>query len=650
MKESKKTISPCGTWHSPIKASDVANVSTMISDLQVNESEAYWVENRPAEGRSIVVKYCEECNIKEITPEGFNVKTSVHEYGGGTIAVHNSTVFFCNESKDKSDKRIYRHARGEHPIPITLHDPNSQYADLHVSPDGKILYCVRETIPPENSASQSPVSEIVAINTYNDTLLQQPTVIASNMDFFASPCVSNSGRYIAWISWNHPNMPWNSTELWVAELNGLNVYNKRRVAGGVDGISESIVQPEWSLSDVLHFISDRSGWWNLYKLVGDRVVHAVEMDAEWAAPSWKFGSSRYGFTNTGKIVAAPINMYEGGTRLGFVNEGKFKYLQNSEFSYSSVAYLRCKGKYVWFVGATPTSLPHIVRLNVETLQADKIKSNTTDGLDESYISVPEHISFDTTQGQKAHAWLYMPHSRQYQCSLEERPPLIVIAHGGPTSASYSELDVAKQFWTTRGFAVIDVNYRGSSGYGTEYRDALNGQWGIHDVADCEAAAQHLVNAGKVDSKRIAIRGKSAGGYLVLSALTCSKTFSAGVSYYGVSDLETLVKDTHKFESRYLDNLVAPYSEHQQEYKNRSPIHRVHRISCPVLLLQGEEDRIVPVEQAQRIADALEASGNLYRYILFPEEGHGFVNKDNIIQSLETELEFYGSVFQFKLLE
>ena len=427
--------------------------------------------------------------------------------------------------------------------------------------------------------------------------------------------------------------------MWAAEIIGLGVDKADKLAGGH---SESAAQPEWSPSGVLHFLSDRTGWWNLYAFKNGEAVPIAPMNAEWAEPAWVFGLSRYGFLSDGTVVAAPIGLQEGS--LGIVSGGKLIPIPNA---YSSISYLRCEGKTVWFVGASTQVKPEVCKIDTSSKEPTVLRRLEEFALDPSYVSFPEEVSFETTDNGTAHAFLYMPKNPMYEGMLGELPPLMVVSHGGPTSASSAALDLAKQFWTTRGFAVIDVNYRGSSGYGREYRNALRGKWGIYDVDDCAAAAKHAENLGKVDGKRLIIRGGSAGGYTTLCALAFLDIFSAGASYYGVANVEDLAKETHKFESRYLDSLIAPYPEEAEEYRKRSPLHFADRITCPVILFQGEEDKIVPKEQADAIAERLEKAGRPHAYILFSQEQHGFRKAENIIRSLESELFFYGKVFRFE---
>jgi dipeptidyl aminopeptidase/acylaminoacyl peptidase len=440
-------------------------------------------------------------------------------------------------------------------------------------------------------------------------------------------------------------MPWDGTELWVGELDpdGILVAAER-VAGGPE---ESIFQPQWSPAGVLHFVSDRSGWWNLHRWRNGSVERLVAKDAEFGLPQWVFGLSTYGFETPNRIVCAYTE--QGHGYLARLDTGTLA-LETLETPYTDISDVRVRPGYAVFCGASPTQSPALVRLDLATRQFEILRRSFDTTLDPAYLSSPRPIAFPTVDGTVAHALFYPPQNRDYQGPPGERPPLIVKSHGGPTSAATSALDLKTAFWTSRGFAVLDVNYRGSSGYGRAYRQSLYGQWGIADVDDCIHGARYLVESGEVDGNRLIIRGSSAGGYTTLCALTFHDVFKAGASYYGISDLETLVRDTHKFESRYLARLIGPYPQRVDLYHARSPLHFAQRLSCPVIFFQGLEDKVVPLDQAERMVEVLRAKGLPVAYLSFPGEQHGLRQAQNIQRALEAELYFYAQILGFELAE
>jgi dipeptidyl aminopeptidase/acylaminoacyl peptidase len=509
-----------------------------------------------------------------------------------------------------------------------------------MTPDGQWIVCVRERHPATGEAS----NEIVIIRT-NGSL--PPRTLVSGRDFYACPRISPDGRSLAWLEWDHPQMPWDGTELWLADLpSGISLANPRRVAGGP---TESIFQPEWSPTGVLHFVSDRTGWWNLYRWADDRVDALLPMEAEFGSPAWSFGYSHYAFLPDGRIAA----MYskDGMDHLGWIPpEGrKWTPIETglSSFDPPSLHSDASSGRLI-VVGGAPDRPPAVYALQVESGKLETLSAINPDLPDPGNISRPRPITFPTSGGQVAHALFYPPRNRDQQAPENTLPPLIVISHGGPTSNATSEFYLPLQFWTSRGFAVVDVNYRGSSGYGRAYRELLNGTWGVFDVEDCIAAARSLVDQGEADPKRLIIRGGSAGGYTTLCALTFHDEFAAGASYYGVADLETLARDTHKFESRYLDSLIGPYPAAIELYTRRSPIHFAGQLGCPIILFQGLEDRVVPPAQAEIMVEALQSNGLPHAYLAFEGEAHGFRKVENIRRALEAELYFYSRIFGFDL--
>jgi dipeptidyl aminopeptidase/acylaminoacyl peptidase len=471
------------------------------------------------------------------------------------------------------------------------------------------------------------------------------TVLVSGNDFYAAPRVSPDGSRLAWLTWNHPNMPWDGTQLWVAEMDGAgSLVRAEQVAGGVD---ESVFQPEWSPDGVLHFVSDRTGWWNLYRWRGGRMEPLCAMEAEFGLPQWVFGMSTYGFASSGQILCAYAQA--GRTHLARLDTETGE-LEEMESPYTEVYGLRVAGGRAVFRAGSPTEPISVVLLDLQSGQLEVLRRSSDITVDAGYVAVPESIEFPTEGGLTAHAFFYPPTNRDHVAPPDERPPLLVRSHGGPTGAASSSLSWDIQYWTSRGFAVVDVNYGGSTGYGRAYRQRLNGQWGVVDVDDCANAARYLVERGLVDGNRLAIRGGSAGGYTTLCALAFRDVFKAGASYFGVSDLGALARDTHKFESRYLDRLVGPYPERRDLYRERSPIHFAQDISCPMIFFQGLEDKVVPPNQAEMMVEAVRAKGLPVAYLPFEGEQHGFRRAENIKRAFDAELYFYSRVFGFQLAD
>ncbi|MFW6107678.1 MAG: prolyl oligopeptidase family serine peptidase, partial [bacterium] len=470
----------------------------------------------------------------------------------------------------------------------------------------------------------------------------EPEVLVAGHDFFSTPRLSPDGSALAWLAWDHPRMPWDGTELCVSEVRpDGSIGEPRRVAGGP---GESVLDPAWSPNGRLHFVSDRSNWWNLYREVEGGVEPLCEMEAEFAAPQWVFRRPMYAFAGSGRIVCSYTR--DGEWHLG-VLDTKTGALRRVDVPYTDISYVAADGGRALFLGGSPTDPSGIVLLDLAAGRADVLRASTDRTVDDGYLSEPEPIEFPTTGGQTAHALFYAPRNADVAGPAGERPPLLVKIHGGPTSACSSDLSLGLQFWTSRGFAVVDVNYGGSTGYGRAYRDRLKGRWGVVDVEDCVHAARFLSVRGSVDPDRLAIRGGSAGGYTTLCALTFRDTFKAGASYFGVSDAAALATETHKFESRYLDGLIAPYPEGRDLYGERSPIHHVEKLDCPLILFQGLEDEIVPPNQAETMFEALKAKGVPVAYLPFEGEQHGFRVAANIKRTLEAELYFYSRVFGFE---
>ena len=636
------TISPYGSWKSLITSDLIVSGTVGLGQIAIDGDDIYWVEGRPSEGgRSVIVRRTPDGKISDITPQPFNVRTRVHEYGSGSFAVASGVVYFCHFG----DGRIYCQTLDSQPTALTP-VVNCRYADAIVDKQRNRLICVRE----DHTAEGEAVNTIVSVNLANGEDIQ---ILTQGNDFYASPRLSPDNSQLSWISWNHPNMPWDGTELWVATINADgDLEGKKLVAGGLE---ESIFQPEWSPDGVLYFVSDKSNWWNLYRTPlnptlarGEAGIEPLcEMAAEFGLPQWVFGMSTYGIVSESKIVCT-YNQ-QGQWYLASLDLVT-KELTNVATPYTDILSVKVVGEMVVFLGASPTESSAIVQLNLVTGQVDVLRRSTNLTIDTGYLSIPQPIAFPTEHGLTAFGFFYPPQNQDFTAPTTEKPPLVVKSHGGPTAATSSSMSLKIQYWTSRGFAVLDVNYGGSTGYGREYRKRLQDSWGIVDVDDCANGAKYLADRGLVDRDRMAIAGGSAGGYTTLCALTFRDVFKAGASYYGVSDLEALATDTHKFESRYLDGLIGPYPERKDLYIARSPIHFTERLSCPVIFFQGLEDRVVPPNQAEMMVEALKAKGLPVAYVAYEGEQHGFRRAENIKRTLDGEFYFYSRVFKFELAE
>ena len=620
---------PFGSWVSPVTAELIAGASIRLGQIGVLGTDIFWSEGRPQEqGRNVLVWRSDDRRIADLTPAPLNVRSRVHEYGGGAFTLGPKAGFFVNDA----DQQIWRIRAGEAPHALTGM-PGMRHADIEIDAARKRLICVRE----DHTSGGEAVTTLVAVALSNGA--QQ--VLASGHDFFSTPCVSPDGRQLAWLSWDHPNMPWDGTTLWLAELRADGTLGTARaVAGGPD---ESIFQPSWSPQGELHFVSDRSGWWNLYRLRGDAVQPLHPMDAEFGQPQWAFGMSSYGFDGRGRIVCTFAQHGRSTLAVLEPETGRFEPLDTP---FCAIQELQVGADFVVFLGATETAAEAVIRLDLASGTHEVLRSTTRHGVAPGFVSTAEAISFPTEHGRSAHAFFYAPRNHHFRGPDGERPPLIVIGHGGPTGSTNAAFKLMFQYWTSRGFAIVDVNYGGSSGYGRAYRERLNGEWGVVDVIDVINAARFLVERGDVDADRVVIRGASAGGYTTLSALTFHRFFRAGASHYGVGDLEALARDTHKFESRYLDKLVGPYPAQQARYRERSPVHHTDALASPMILFQGAEDKAVPPDQAEAMFEAVRAKGLPVAYLLFEGEQHGFRRAATIRRVLEAELYFYGKVLGF----
>lgn len=633
----QKSTAPFGSWKSPVTPDLITAGSVRLSELWVDGDDLYWLEGRASEGgRYVIVRRSADGTTSDVIPEGFNARNAVHEYGGGAYAVHSGTVYFSNWD----DQRLYRVSPDGQPEAITVApaiERGDRYADLDVSPDGRLIACVRE----RHHEGREADNKLVVVPVDGPIGEIEPKVIASGKDFYSSPRISPDGDAIAWTSWNHPNMPWDDTELWSATFNtDGTIAFEAKIAGGKD---ESIIQPEWSPGGLLHFISDRTGWWNVYAWRNGAAENLLSEEFDAGSASWAFRFSTYCLQEDGSALVRKSEGASGALVKVGATGGRFGAI---EIPYSSISYLTEAGDSVYFIGASPTQQPEIVRLDLASGATDVIKKSSSVTVDLNYISVPEAITFPTTESAVAHAFYYAPKSADYTGEPGELPPLMVICHGGPTGGTSASLSLMTQYWTSRGIAVVDVNYRGSTGYGREYRNALRENWGVYDTHDCIAAADFLASRNLAGRKRTVIRGGSAGGYTTINALTFHKVFAAGAAYYGIADLNVFLGDTHKFESRYLDSLIGPYPEQAQRYHDRSAINFTDQLSAPMIIFQGLEDKIVPPSQAEIMVKALEQNGIMYAYVPFEGEQHGFRKSENIERALEAELYFYGKSLGF----
>lgn len=633
MKE--KTPAPYGSWPSEISAQIVAQKGIRLGHMQAYQGKAYWLESRPQEqGRSLIVAHDGE-QPSEMTAVDFNVGSKAHEYGGGDFVVcQYGIVMSHRDSQEVYLQDFSGTCRAVTQI-STEHDQH-RFADYCVMPNNPVVYAVRE-----RHCQDQVITDLVRIDLDSGEV----TSVASGADFYAAPAIAPDGKRLAWIEWNHPQMPWDGTELWLADIQPDGELSaQHRVAGNHE---ESILQPRWSPDGCLHFISDRTGWWNLYGF-RDGVLNALmPTDNDCALPMWTFGDATYCFDANGDVY---LNYFEEGQQqLAHITIdcGKVTTLALPFRDYPGQ--LHYSDEQLWFMAGSGVQSVAAVRYDIASGHYDCL-SDTSLPVANDWLSLAKPVTYTSASGAAAHAYFYEPVNPNYQGEETERPPLIVMSHGGPTGATTTTLNWAIQYWTSRGFAVVDVNYAGSTGFGRAYRDALKGQWGVSDMNDCVYAARYLASDGLVDGERLLIRGGSAGGLTTLSALTFTDDFCAGMSRYGVADLEALAGDTHKFEARYLDSLVGPYPEAKAVYFERSPINHTERLSCPLLVLQGSEDKVVPPSQSQALVAALAQKDIPHAYLEFAGEGHGFRQQTTIIAALEAELYFYRKVLAIDAAE
>ncbi|MEO7022490.1 MAG: S9 family peptidase [Ktedonobacteraceae bacterium] len=626
--------SPYGSWKSPITPDLIVSDAINLGLSALDGNDTYWIEGRPSEGgRSVIVRRSADGAVTDMTPPPFNARTRVHEYGGGDYVVSAGTLYFSNFA----DQRLYRVTPGAEPEALTPAG-KLRYANAIMDTTRDRLICVCED---HSNPEREAVNTLAGISLASG----EAHVLVSGNDFYSTPSLSPDGSRLCWLTWHHPNMPWDGSELWLGDIDTSGeIVNARCIAGS---LTESICQPQWSPDGVLYFISDRTGWWNIYRLHNNSIEAVCIQASDFGTPHWIFGLSTYAFASPQQIVC--LYAQDGIGHLTYLDTTTGK-LTPIATPYTTIGGIRISAGRVLFGGASPTEAAALVQLDLATGKLEVLRHSRKSSVDPAYFSVPQSIEFPTEHGRAAYAFYYPPRNPDYTAPNGELPPLLVASHGGPTSATSSAFNLGVQFWTSHGFAVLDVNYGGSTGYGREYRERLKGEWGVVDVDDCVNGAKYLVERGLADGKRLAIRGGSAGGYTTLCALTFRNIFNAGASHFGVSDVEALAKETHKFESRYMDQMIGPYPEKRDLYIQRSAIHFTDQLSCPVIFFQGLEDKVVPPNQAESMFEALKAKKVPVAYVAFEGEQHGFRRAENIKRTLEAELYFYSKVFGFELAE
>ncbi len=631
----EKKTAPYGTWKSPITSEMISGGMVGLSFVQARDKDTFWLEMRPTEhGRIVLVRRTGDGKREDLVPAPFNVRTTVHEYGGGAYVLDGNVVYFSNFA----DQRVYRMEFGKTPHPITP-EINMRYADYQVDKARNRLIAVRE----DHTRPGEAVNTIVALPLHGKQDSGQ--VLVSGSNFYSNPRLSPDGTRLVWMQWNHPNMPWDGTELWMANVVADGTLESPRLVAG--GREESIFQPEWSPVGELYCISDRTGWWNLYRWRGNQVEPLLPMEAEFGVPQWVFGQSTYAFESARRLICSYSQ--KGTSHLAALDTMTLG-LVELPLPYEDIGSVcTAEGRVVMTAGS-PTEPWSVVEYDLDTRQATVLRRSTNIQVDVTFISDPEAIEFPTENGQTAHAFYYPPENHDYRAPEGEKPPLIVMVHGGPTGSTSAVLNLSKQYWTSRGFAVVDVNYGGSAGYGRAYRQRLNGQWGVVDVNDSVNAARYLVERGVADPNRLIITGGSAGGYTTLSAIAFRHDFKIGSSHFGIGDLEVFIRDTHKFESRYVDSLVGPYPEKRDLYRERSAIYHMDNMKSALILWQGLEDKIVPPNQAEIMFDAVKKKGLPVAFVAFEGEQHGFRQAKNIKRALDGDLYFYSRVLGFVLPE
>ena len=627
----KQTLAAYGTWKSPIDSKLIAGKTLRLGQPRLFDETIYWVESRPLEkGRSVLVKCARGGKPVDVTPAPFSAQTYVNGYGGGVYTVYEDRVWFV----EKSDRAIYEITSREEPKKIFQQD-GMQFADLRYDPQRKRIICIGEH---DDNQRKEPENFLAAIDIQTGNL----AVLHSGYDFYSSPRVNKNNDKLAWLAWDHPNMPWDGTDLLLADIDETGeLVETRRVAGGKD---EAIFQPEWLNAEELVYVSDRSNWWNLYRWNGTDSEALTNLSAEFGLPHWVFGMSVYGFIDESTIACAWTA--DGVWHAGTVNLAN-KELRKFDLPYNNIEHLHANEHGIAMLAGSAANPNSIVGVDAETKKPQVVRSAAAVKIDAGYISPAQAVAFPTGIDDTAYGLYYAPQNPEFAGHENELPPLLVKCHGGPTSATSGTLDLKIQYWTSRGFAVLDVNYRGSTGYGRDYRRKLYGQWGVFDVEDCINGAKFLAGQGLADPERMLISGSSAGGYTVLCALTFHDVFAAGASYYGIGELKSAMMDTEKFESRYGESLIGPPHDAADLWRARSPLYSAEKLSRPVIFFQGMEDEIVLPDQAERMVSAMRNNGIAVAYIAFPGEGHGFRQGDTIQRAIDSELYFYGKILGFE---
>jgi dipeptidyl aminopeptidase/acylaminoacyl peptidase len=630
----QRHVAPYGSWKSPVTTQLIANETIGLGRIVLDGTDTYWAEVRPSEeGREVIVKRSSDGRNVDVTPDQFGVRSAVHEYGARGYTVAGGVMYFSNFD----DRRLYRHQPGGEPVPITP-EGDLRYAAMLVDQTRNRIICVRED---HTTGDREAVNTIVGIDIDG---LKEVKVLDSGNDFYASPRLSPDGSALAWLAWNHPDMPWDGTTLWVAKFNDEGMLRAPTFVAG--GVPQAIAQPEWSPDGALYFVSDTSNWWNLYRWREGEVEPVLLMEADFAKTYWWVGMSAFGFESATSIVCSYGR--HGVWRLGRLDLESGR-LDPLEIPYSSMGHgdLKVAAGRVVVEAGSPVRPMSVLELNLASNELTVLQLSTTANIPREFLSLPEPIEYPTGNGATAHAFYYPPTNSDYVAPPGEKPPLLVTCHGGPTGAATMDLDLCTQYWTSRGIAVLDVNYGGSTGYGRDYRERLMGEWGVVDVDDSTKGALFLTARGDVDENRLMISGGSAGGFTALAAMTFRDVFKAGASHFGVSDLEALLEDIHKFDTHSLLALVGPYPLYRKKYVERSPINFAEKLSCPVIFFQGLDDTIVPADQSKAMFEVLRDKGVATAYLTFEGEQHGFQKSETIRRVLEAELYFYSRVFGFE---
>ncbi len=642
-----KTKRVYGSWPSSISTDMVIKGTPKLQETTVDEGRVFWLQTLPEEkGRVSIMRY-DGNQIQSILPRPLSAKSKVHEYGGGSYLIDANRIYFVLAD----DQRVYsadiesaENSIAFNPSPLIPENDERQlrFADLCLDKRHNRLVAVCEE---HKSTAREPANYLATIDLDGSTGTR---TLIEGCDFYASPKISPCGKWLCWLSWNHPDMPWDATQLWVAELkDGGEPGTPLLVAGNGN---ESIFQPNWSPDGELFFVSDRNNWWNIYRcpVPNAEVTQVTSLEAEFATPQWVFNMSTYAFLNAKSIIATYYQSGQWYLSTLDISDPANTEIENIDVGVTSIDGISAADNRAAFIGASEKSLPAVYRFDGAFRSCTAINPLPLEIRDED-ISAPCAITFTTTHNQEAYGYFYPPMNSRYHDD-GALPPLIVTCHGGPTGATDNNLNLKVQHWTNRGFAVLDVNYRGSTGYGRQYRQLLYKNWGIYDVDDVCTAAEYAVAQGWADPDRLIIKGSSAGGYTVLAALTFRDTFKAGVSLYGIGDLNTLVQDTHKFEAKCLDRLVGDYERDRDIYEQRSPIKHTEKLNCPLLVFQGLEDKVVPPNQAIKMVNAVKQKGLPVAYVEYADEAHGFRNSLNVAHMLKAEQYFYGRIFDIPLPE